>query len=89
MPERTIISPHYSWLDGDDLRTEFRGAIITISDEEAAKGDALNCFLETRVEIPRSGEDVTPTPGGEFVEESPQETPKRRRASKPTRASGA
>lgn len=70
MAERTVISPHYSWLDSDgDLQTAFRGAIINVSDEEAAKGDALNCFLGTRVEYEKPGTPVEPEPSADFTED--------------------
>lgn len=80
MPERTVISPHFSWRVDGVPRTVFRGAIIDIPEDVAARGDALNCFLETRVEYPSSGEEVTPGPEPDLTEQSPPEThaPKRR-----------
>ena len=78
MVERTIISPHFSWFDEDgDVHTHWRGDIVQLTEEKAAQGDALNCFLETRVEYPKPGTPVVDEPKADFTEPVPPVATKR------------
>lgn len=78
MPERTIISPHFSWFDEEGfIHTAYRGQTVDIPQEYAERGDALNCFRETRVEHPTQGETVEEVPEPDFTEDEPPVLPKR------------
>lgn len=88
MAERTVIAPWFAWFDASgDLQTAFRGALVDVPDADAARGDAIGAFLETRADTPAYYEDVTPAPVAEFTEEEPA-APKRRRQTPARKAQG-